>query len=337
MSDQAKTPPSRDHSPALPQQLRDQLAQADQLRADIALLNTPDPAAEPQGAPPPVADQPPAAAPPAQPEESWEQRARSIAGRLEQSNRTNQALSERLQQVERQLATTAVKGAGEPEPAPKPKPKLVTPDEERDYGTDFLQVVGKRAKEEFDPVFDELANRLKRLEGRIDGVGQVIEKTQVQDVYVTLEGQVSNWKQINKSPAFKQWLELPDGYSGRKRKDMLLEAFAGHDSPRVVRFFKGFLSEASGPPQNPPGPGPSAPPLPGGNGSGRPSLEDFAAPGGARSSPQGNLPPDKPVYTSAWIAEFTRDKLRGAYRGREADAEAIERDIFQAQHEGRIH
>jgi hypothetical protein len=48
------------------------------------------------------------------------------------------------------------------------------------------------------------------------------------------------------------------------------------------------------------------------------------------------LPPEKPVYTAAWIARFTADRIAGKYRGREADAEAIERDIWQAQHEGRI-
>ena len=79
-----------------------------------------------------------------------------------------------------------------------------------------------------------------------------------------------------------------------------------------------------------------APPLANGNGSGKPSLQDFAAPGRARSAPQ-HLPPDKPVYTTAWIAKFTADKRTGKYRGREADAEAIEQDIYQAQHEGRIH
>jgi hypothetical protein len=48
------------------------------------------------------------------------------------------------------------------------------------------------------------------------------------------------------------------------------------------------------------------------------------------------LPPDKPVYTHAWIAKFMDDKRVGKFRGREAEAEAIERDIYQAQHEGRI-
>jgi hypothetical protein len=331
MADQAK-PESKDHSPQLPEQLRKQMAQADQLRADLALVSAPEGEARQEQASP---EEPPAsttAVPPAA-EESWEQRAKSMAGRAEQLAKTNQALSERLQALEKQITTLAVKGTPEPEPKTYGKPKLITEEEERDYGQDFFKVVGKRAKEEFAPEFDELADRLRRLEGRIEGVGQVIEKTQVNDVYGTLAGAVPNWRDINRSAEFKAWLDRPDMYSGRKRHDMLLEAFSGHDSSRVVKFFQGFLTEATGPRQNSPGMEPSAPPS---NGSGRPTLEDFAAPGGARSAPQ-QLPPDKPVYTSAWIAKFTQDKLRGVYRGREADAEAIERDIYAAQHEGRIH
>ena len=149
-----------------------------------------------------------------------------------------------------------------------------------------------------------------------------------------------NWLAINRSQEFKDWLQQQDGYAGRSRKEMLLEAFNRHETDRVLRFFKGFLTEATGTPPTSSSPGNSAPPLanghqPNGNGSGRPSLEDFAAPGRARSGPQ-DLPPDKPTYTSAWIAKFMADKRTGKYRGREADADAIERDIYQAQHEGRI-
>lgn len=337
------TPPPQpiSYAPQLPEQLRKQMAQADQIRADIATVNAPPeqpgPPAEP-GAPPQPATpegEPPAGA--GGPEESWEQRARSTQGRLEQALRSNQALSERVAQLEKTVATHQVRGEPQPKDPPPPQPvRLVTDQERQDYGDEFLQVVGKRAKEEYAPEFEQLAARLRRLEGRVDGVGQVIEKTQTQDVYSVLASQVPNWQQVNRSAEFKQWVDQPDLYSGRKRVDLLKEAFTGHDAKRVVAFFKGFLTEAAGPPSNPQGQPPSAPPLPGnGQASGKPSLEDFAAPGGARSAPQ-NLPPDKPVYTSAWIAKFTQDKLRGVYRGREADAEAIERDIYAAQHEGRI-
>jgi hypothetical protein len=331
MADEPNVQPSpSQHEAKLPEQLRRQMAEADQLRADIKLLSEPE--RPPEGTPQPVGSETP---PPAGdvPQESWEQRARSMAGRLEQANRANQALSERLQAMEKTVTTLQTRPQAEPTKS-YGKPKLVTEDEERDYGSDFLQVVGKRAKEEFAPEFDELADRLKRLEGRLEGVGQVIEKTQVNDIYGSLKERVPNWRDINRSAEFKQWLAHPDPYSGRKRHDMLTEAFAGHDSGRVVRFFQGFLTEATGLPQGTQASTPSAPQP---AGSERPTLEDFAAPGRARSAPQGNLPPDKPMYTAAWIAQFTQDKLRGVYRGREADADAIERDIYVAQHEGRIH
>jgi hypothetical protein len=64
-------------------------------------------------------------------------------------------------------------------------------------------------------------------------------------------------------------------------------------------------------------------------------LEDFAAPGRARSAPQ-TTPPEKPFYSQASIAKFYADKLAGKFRGREAEVAQVEADIFQAQHEGRI-
>ena len=46
-------------------------------------------------------------------------------------------------------------------------------------------MVGKRAKEEYVPEFEALADRLKRLEGRVEGVGTVMEKSQDQEFGVT--------------------------------------------------------------------------------------------------------------------------------------------------------
>jgi hypothetical protein len=271
------------------------------------------------------------------PEESWEQRARSSQGRLDQALNANMALSRRVSDLEQQLSTMQVRGAEAPAPlAPVPRQKLIKPEELNDYGEEFFDVVGRRAKEELVPEIETLAERIKRLESGQRAVGEVVEKTQKRGLYDTLYDEVPDWKEINHHPAFINWLSFPDPYSGRQRHELLKDAFSRHEADRVVNFFRGFLTEATGTPpnvsrQN----GTSAPPLPNGNGSGKPTLEQFAAPGRARSAPQ-ELPPDKPVYTHAWIAQFSADKRRGMYRGREAEVEAIERDIYQAQHEGRI-
>lgn len=349
MAKESKPAPSAtDHTPRPPQQVLDQIAAAEAIRAEMA--GTPpveEPPAEPDGQPSPASEgQPPqpeadVPSPLVEDDQSWEQRYRSQAGRLEQAQRSNQALAERMGQLEQLIATMKVKGAEEPgqppvEPAPRQKPKLVSEQEATEYGEELLTVIGKRAKEEYAPEFDELSERIKRLEGRVEGVGTVMEKSRTQELWGSLTSAVPAWRDINKSQDFIAWLAQPDAYSGRRRHDLLKEAFARHEATRVVSFFRGFLTEAAGLPPNPQAQDPSAPPLANGNGSGKPSLAEYAAPGRARSAPQ-PLPPEKPTYTSASIAKFMDDKRTGKYRGREADAEAIERDIFQAQHEGRIH
>jgi len=270
-------------------------------------------------------------------EESWEQRARSAHGRLEQTLQTNQQLARQIQDLQREMNLMKVRGAETPmPPVPKAPQKLIKPEELTDYGEEFFDVVGRRAKEEILPVVETFDERLKRLETGQQAVGQVVEQSQKRGLYDTLYDEVPEWKELNHHPAFINWLANPDPYSGRQRQEMLSEAFSRHDASRVVNFFRGFLTEATGSPPNNSGPqGQSAPPLPNGNGSGKPTLEQFAAPGRARSAPQ-QLPPDKPMYTHAWIAKFMADKRTGKFRGREPEADAIERDIFQAQHEGRI-
>jgi hypothetical protein len=319
--------------PPLPKQLQAQVDQANQLREQMA--QEPEPEAEPEEEPqgeleyedegPNVDDQ------------TWEQRARSTAGRLEQALQANQQMARRLTDIEQSMATTQLRNGGEVQPdAPKQKQRYVKDDELQDYGEEFFDVVGRRAKEEFDPILDQLGERIKRLESGQQQVGKIVETQQKRSLMDQLTEAVPNWREINHHPQFFEWLAFPDPYSGRQRHEMLKEAHARQDASRVVNFFKGFLSEASGPPTNtPPSQRSAAPPLPNGNGSGQPSLEDFAAPGRARSAPQ-PLPPEKPMYTQAQIARFSDDKRKGLYRGREAEVEAIERDIYQAQHEGRL-
>lgn len=340
----AKKPAEQpDYTPKPPKQVADQVAQVEAMFAKPPEESGEQPPQEaaappqPEGtpAPPPQTTAP---GPAAEPEPDGDQRYRSLQGRYETLQRNYQAQGDRIGELEKLVASMKIMGAEEPrqDTAPPPvKPKFVTEQEATEYGEEFLSVVGKRAKEEYFPEFDQLAQRLKRLEERTDAVGSVMARDQQHNVYSTLAAQIPNWKEVNRAEEFKLWLEEPDPFSGRKRNDLLQEAFSRHEGNRVVSFFRGFL-EAVGSPPNPPAQGESAPPLSGnGQASGKPSLEDFAAPGRARSAPQ-HLPPDKPVYTAAWIAQFTQDRIAGKFRGREADADAIERDIWQAQHEGRI-
>lgn len=301
----------------------------------------PQPQPQPPGTPQPQ-PQPPQPAPEDPNAQTWEQRYRSSQGRLEAAQAALAAQNERLSNMETMLATMQATGSVQ-QPTSETQParayeRLVTPEEENDYGKDLLQVVGKRAREEFIPEVETLRERLDRIEGRVDGASQVISRSQISDVYSLLHQNIGpTWTELNQYPDFKdRWLKEPDPYSGRVRGDMLKEAFDRRDGPRVLRFFQGYLSEAAPDTQN-------AQPHPPVNGApngappnGRVPLEAFAAPGRARSEPQGHLPPGKPTYSRAQLQAFWKDKREGKWRGREADADAIEQDIFRAQHEGRI-
>jgi len=332
------------------------LAAAEEIRRQLAAGNEPDnpeprlprPHPEPlpqrPGVPTPPRPEPvnPLNTPsfPANDEESWEQRARSAQGRFENQMAVNRQLNDRLAELERSLNSMAATGRTPPAPAAEPEPiRLITDKEREDFGEDFLNVVGKRAKEQYAPEFEQLSRRLKNLEGRVEGTVQVVTRNQKQELYATLDASVPNWRDINRAQQFKDWLGLVDPLSGRRRFDMLQEAFTRQEAGRVLSFFRGFTTEATGTPTSQPNPAPT-PSTPsyaanGTTGSAL-TLEQLAAPGRARSAPQGNLPPEKPMYTHAWIAGFMADKRTGKYRGREADADLIERDIYLAQHEGRI-
>lgn len=322
-----------------PPQIAAQIAAAEAL---ISGHNAPPPVTDggtpaAEGSPPPAPGQPASPAPATSPAgDPWEQRARSAEGRVSTLAQQLQAQAERASQLERLVATMEAQGQS-PQPegqTPAPFQRLITPEEENDYGVDLISVTKRAAREELAPEVETLAQRLERLEGRVNGVGTVIAQNETRTVWQMLnEGVGPHWNEINHHPAFHAWLDQSDLYSGDSRRALLMDAFDRHDGRRVLNIFQGFLREANGTPQTAQ---PHSDPSPAnGNGYGKVPLETFAAPGRARSEPQ-PLAPEKPIYSRAQIERFYGDRRKGMWRGREADADALEADIFRAQHEGRI-
>lgn len=329
------------YTPPLPKQIRDATVDVDALinaqknpppapPADPAAPPAPTPPADP-AAPPAPAPPPPAGDPSAPPSQDLEHQLRSLQGRYENQVRINQDQATRLTEMERMIASMRSSGAQPEPPPPAPPARLITPEEEAEFGPELLDVAGRRAREVITPELSAYDLRLQKLENRVDGVASVTSQTAKERLYTDLTAAVPNWQAINRQAEFLQWLSFADPYSGRARKDMLVEAFTGQQANRVIQFFKGFL-EATGTPPAPATPAPTpatpAPPV-------APSLEQLAAPGRARSDPQ-PLPADKPTYTSAQYAALARDKLNGKWKGREAEYAAIEQDVFLAQKEGRF-
>ena len=131
------------------------------------------------------------------------------------------------------------------------------------------------------------------------------------------------------------WTQYPDPLSGRKRQELLQEAYNSNDTTRVVAIFESFLKEAglytAAPQQAQPTNGAGSPP-PAGNG-----LERFAAPGPARSAPTPPGPAqDTETFTTGDITRFYADKRTGRWKGREAEADAYEAKIIKAGRENRV-
>lgn len=332
--------------PKVPPSVAAAAARADELHKAVY---TPEPEDKPaegtqekQGEPPAAeakqpapASQEPPKAPPAPSQKDWERDYNAMKGRWERAEENNKALVDRLEGLENLVRTLKVQGKVPPKEEDKPaRQRLVTEEDEKDFGPDFLQVVAKKARDELVPDIEEMRSTINYLKEGLGAVGQNMAQTSTEKVYQALSQTVPNWRELNDDDGFKEWLSNVDPYAGKKRWDLLTEAFNRHDAPRVVNFFRGFLSEAAvTDPQR--APRASASPASNGAAQGKVPLASFAAPGRAGpAAPSG--PADKPFYTRAQIAQFYLDKSRGKWQGRDAEAAVIDADIIAAGNEGRI-
>jgi hypothetical protein len=285
--------------------------------------NPPAPAAE---APPPTPEPQPTPAP-----ESFEHKYNSMKGRFDRAQQTIRQMSDRITNLEQLLASRPTTIPA-PDAAPTPT-RLVTEKEEEEYGTELLSIVGKRAQEVLTPEVIALKQELAEVKSKFVDITRNQSVTARQRMLAEMDSQLPDWRQINVHEDFLAWLDLPDLYSGAIRLDLLKAAFEQNDTPRVLAFFNGFLTEEAAlapralePSTSPPAP--SAPPA-------RVSLEDLAAPGRAKSAAS-NAPAAKPVFTRAQISQFFADVAAGKYRGRDKEKNETEAAIFDAQREGRI-
>jgi hypothetical protein len=274
---------------------------------------------------PPVA---PVAEPPVG-EEQWEHRYRSMKGRYDATQGIMAQMQEQMSLMANELTRTQSLLQQQPV-TPQQVQSLVTEDDRKNYGDDLIDLTRRIAKDTVEPELTSVKEENKRLQQRI------VQQAQ-RGVIETLDDQLPDWREINNSPRFKQWLSLPDIYSGVVRKKMLDAAYQAASAPRVLAFFKGFITDevATGniePPaaaqQSTPAPRQAAV-----------VLEQIAAPGRARPASGGNTPApanDQPIFTRPQVAKFYSDVRAGVYSGRDAEKNAYEQAIFLAQREGRI-
>lgn len=235
-------------------------------------------------------------------------------------------LSNRVQQLEQLIATMNAK----PAPQQAPAQKLITEQDVEDYG-DSIEVMRKVFREEMsskDAEINELKHLVRQMQGtvvpQVHQLSQNYAVSKEQRFWADLQTAVPDWQDINGSKEFQAWLLEVDPLTGIPRQTYLDDAQRNLDSRRVANFFTAWKGMTGVPDAR----------------THREvqqtsELERQVAPGKGRTGgakPQG----EAKTYTSEDIRKFFTDVQKGKYRGREAERDRLERDIFAAQREGRI-
>jgi len=269
--------------------------------------------------------------------ETYAQKWRTLQGmynaEVPRLHSTNRELQSRVSQMEQLLSSLSAPPSQAP--SQMQAPVLVSDQEKEEYG-ESLDVMRKVSREELVPMIGKLA----ALENAINQIATSLNTAvvpQVQRVahqqaissedrfWNSLSTLVPNWQQINNDLDFQSWLLEVDPMTGMNRQVYLEQAQQNLDVERVAAFF-GTFSKATGRYQ------PTANAQPNRSAS---ELEKQVAPGRGRGT---NAPTGQTSrqYSPSDIKDFFNDVRQGKYKGREAERDRIERDIFAAQRDGRI-
>lgn len=297
---------------------------------------------DPPAAPPPAPQaQPPATPPapqpavPAEPTGDTVSRADYLAmkGRFEKANANNVRMAEEVNNLRTLVTQLSTAQQAAPSPANLPPEQraasLLSEQEIADYGPDFLEVVGKKAQEVAGVKIAELEAKIEALTKGVQTTAQMSAQSAREQLISKMDSELPEWRTQNSQPEFLDWLRLPDLYSGAIRADLLKQAFDQNNAARVLAFFKGFLSEEAATTPAMPTPLPAITP------NEKVPLENFAAPGRAKSA-AATPPAEKPIITRAQVTQFYLDVAAGKYRGREEEKNRLEAMIFSATNEGRL-
>jgi len=204
----------------------------------------------------------------------------------------------------------------------------------QDNGVQSQSTIDANAFDDYGPEFSNLAKtvtmlqaentKLKQQVSNMSGDFQMQQQSQKQAAYNSYMSQVvshvgalgRDFNQLNRDTDFLNWLrQWPEGES---RQDKLRRAESNMDLVATKEIFDTYLGLAQAPAQRP-----------------KPNIQPKTANPEPYRTPPGTIPTGK-FWTRADIKAFHDQKLRGGFKGREAEADALERDIHLATLEGRI-
>jgi hypothetical protein len=258
---------------------------------------------------------------------TWKSRALSREGRLAKEN---EDLKRDLGELQEQMVTMATQQSAPPMQRPQQLPQYLTQEDARNYGPELLDLAQRASLHALAPVVQNLQQENAELRAQ-----QARDKRRLLDQMV--EAAVPDFRDIDRNPLWHKWLMGIDLMSGRVRQVLLNEAISAGNAPRVASFFNAFRTlegSATAPQTQVPAPSPGTPPR-----EASVNLLNLASPGRARLTAGGEASlsqSDKPIYTRADVQKAHRAYMQGAYRGREAEYERLQKDFVQAAAEGRF-
>lgn len=252
----------------------------------------------------PAATQP---TPPAEGDEKWEARFKTLSGKYNaEVPRLHAAIKERDAKLNSLTAEVEALKAS----LTTPRESLVKPEEVSEFGEPLVDLMRRAAREELQVKDAEIAELKRKLD---QVVGTTTASVEV-SFYDRLAMQVPEWRVVNDDPEFHTWLGEVDELTGYQRQDILAQAEEKRDADRVARFFKAFQKVQQDK-----------------SAASVSSLEAQVAPEATRTP---EAPRGKKLWTRGEIADFYARDRRGEYS--DADAAAIDAEIQLAIRENRV-
>lgn len=264
--------------------------------------------------------QEPAKVPEVKPEKStdyWEHRIKTLQGIFDAEKRKAAdkvsnleseiiALKQQLKETERKI------------PREYDLRKYLSEQEIELHGEDHLKTVFKMARSLIDEEVDTVQqNSKKQLEEETKKIQQEAARVKEEAFWSTLNTNVPDWQEINGDTNFHMWLSEIDPLYGITRQELLTNAESARDANRVSAFFKTFKNQTK----------PQVIPVR--------TVEQKIIPESVPSAQVTTIPDADQVRVSE-IEKFTRDKIRGVYKNRQAEMERMENRINKAIREKRV-
>jgi hypothetical protein len=318
----------------LPQSIQAQLEEAQRIEAQLTETQgeapenpesaTPNVEENPPPDPQQIApEEPPAEAPPGKPatdpEETWEQRYRSLMGmynaEVPRLHAQTKELNTQVQVLVSELEQTKAKQA-ELQQVP-----AITDEDREAFGPDLVNLIERAA----DSKVQAMRQREASLEAEITALksqlGDISQRQIISDkdrFFSELSRQVPNWEAINVDQGFLVWLQQVDPVYGVARQQALNQAYEQFNSERVAAVFKAYTGVVNTPQ----------------TARINPELRRQVAPSTSRVSAPPVESGSSKIYSQGEIQEFYNDWRRGYIT--DDEAARIERDIHAAAAEGRI-